>query len=301
VTAEFGTTVQWPALTVRDLRVLERAGQVLRSGQAQVELVVQEGGALLASATATGGELFHLGPWTAEVLRGLGGLDGDLPAPLFVPVEQIAEFGRQTASERNASWQALRNHPRQDRPLYCSLYLRICNAAGLPTDESFLRFLPGDFFAAPTLEAGGSMSQEELERLWQAGAEDMLVTSFFETDIIDLSQLLRNWCRNPRDEFPFRLEGRGPTSPVTRSVLSIRFLRITDRIWHRDRPVIFDFRPISQHEAYALEARYWRSVNDDRRADLADEIRVRMGEAAGPQTATAGLPPHEGGAAQAGG
>jgi hypothetical protein len=288
---QFGATIHWPKLTVRDLRALEAAAQLLRTGAGRVELLVEESGALLASMNPRGsGELFRLGRWTAEVLRGCRGLDVNLPAPLFVPVEQIAAFGRQTASERQARWQALREVPEQDRPLHCSVYLRIANAAGLPVDETFLRFLPGHFFSAPTVEPGGAMSQEDFERLWQAGAEDFLLTGFFETDIHDLAQCLRDWCRNPGDEFPFRLESGGVPSPLTRSALAIRFLPITDRIWHRDQPVVFEFRPISPQEAHALEADYWRSVNDDRRAELADEIRARLEEAAGTQPAAPGLP-----------
>jgi hypothetical protein len=65
-------------------------------------------------------------------------------------------------------------------------------------------------------------------------------------------------------------------SPVTRSVLSIRFPRTRARGWHLDRAIIFEFRPVNQVEAYQLEAAYWRSVNDERRAELAEEIRARF-------------------------
>jgi hypothetical protein len=40
--------------------------------------------------------------------------------------------------------------------------------------------------------------------------------------------------------------------------------------------VVFELRPISRQEAYGLEADYWRSVNDTRRAELAEEIRARL-------------------------
>jgi hypothetical protein len=288
---EFGTNIHWPKLTIRDLRAMEAAGQVLRSGNARVELLAEESGALVAGMSPRGGDhLFLLGRWTAEVLRGFRGLDGDLPVPLFVPVERIAEFGRHSASERLALWQALRDVPVQDWPLHCSLYLRIANAAGLPVDESFLRFLPGHFFSAPTLDPGGSVSQDEFEARWQAGAEDFLMTSYFETDIFDLAQLLREWCRNPRAQFPIRLGSEDVPSPLTRSVLAIHFLRITDRIWHRDQPVVFELRPVNRQEAYALEAGYWRSVNDTRRAELADEIRARLEELASTEPTNPGAP-----------
>jgi hypothetical protein len=122
------------------------------------------------------------------------------------------------------------------------------------------------------------MSQEEVDQRWKAGVEDFQVSGFFETDVHELARALQNWCRSPGEEFPFRFEARGVPSPVSRSALVIRLRPIIDRDWHRKRPVVFEFRPVSREEAYTLEADYWRSVSDNRRAELADEIRARSAE-----------------------
>jgi hypothetical protein len=145
-----------------------------------------------------------------------------------------------------------------------------------PVDERFLRFLPLDCFAAPSIEANQTMSPEEFTRRWEAGDEEFLVPAYFQSDVHDLSQGLREWCRSPSGEFPFRFEPNAVNAPVTRTVLNIRFPRTRDRGWHFDRPIIFEFRPVNRAEAYQLEATYWRSVNDNRRAELADEIRARL-------------------------
>jgi hypothetical protein len=243
-------------------------------------LLVEESRELLASMNANpGGILFRLGSWTSEVLRGFRGLDGSLPAPLFIPTAEIAELGRLAASERHARWQRLRNPPGEGPHRCSSLFLRFSSETGVMLEEMFLRFFPFDLFPPPTVQGSGAISPEEVARRWELGAEDFLISTFFETDIHELSGALREWCKNPEGDFPFRFQSNATPPPVTRSVLTMRFLRARDRVWHLDRPIVFEFRPVNQQEAYALEAAYWRSVNDDRRAELAEEIRARLGGA----------------------
>lgn len=276
-TVNFGALIQWPELTVRDLRSLVAANQIIRNDRGRVELLLEDNGTLLASMTTHGGsELFRLGPWTTEVMRGFRGLDGDHPAPLFIPTERIAEFAALSASDRHAAWRQLRETQPSGPHRTCSMFLRITTDTGRPAEERFLRFFPFNVFPAPTIERNETMSAEEFTRRWEAGDEDFLVTTYFQTDIHDLSQALCEWCASPSGEFPFRFEPTSVNFPVTRSVLNIRILRARDRGWHLDRAIIFEFRPVNRAEAYQLEATYWRSVNDDRRAGLADEIRGRL-------------------------
>jgi hypothetical protein len=276
-TVGFGAFIQWPELTVRDLKSLAAANQVICGDHGTVELIVEDSRALLASMSTHGGrELFGLGPWTTEVLRGLRGLDGNPPAPIFVPVQRIAELGRLSASDRIAAWQQIRETPPDSSRRVCSLSLRITTDTGRPIEERFLRFFPFNLFPAPTIDGNQTMSVEEFTRRWEAGNDDCMVTAYFQSDVHDLSQALLEWCRSPSREFPFRFEPSAVNSPVTRSVLSIRLPPTRDRGWHLDRAIIFEFRPVNRTEAYQLEAQYWRSVTDDRRAELAEEIRARL-------------------------
>jgi hypothetical protein len=276
-TVSFGAFIQWPEVTVRDLRLLDTANQIIRRDRGSVELLMEDNGALLASMSTHGGsELFRLGSWTTDVLRGFRGLDGNLPAPLFIPVQRIAEIGCLSASDRNAAWRQLRETPPDGPHRVCSLFLRVTTDTGRPIEERFLRFFPFNIFPAPTIERNETMSAEEFTRRWEAGDDDFLLTAYFQTEVQDLSQALSEWCRSPAGEFPFRFEPNVVNSPVTRSVLSIRFPRTRSRGWHLDRAIIFEFRPVNQAEAYQLEAAYWRSVNDERRAELAEEIRARL-------------------------
>jgi hypothetical protein len=276
-TVGFGAFIQWPELTIQNLRLLDAANQVVHRKGATVELLLQDNRALLASMRTHGGrDLFQLGPWSAEVLRGLRGLDGGLPAPVFVPVQRITELGHLSASDRDAAWRQLREPSAAGPRRVCSAFLRITTDTSRPIEEMFLGFFPFNLFPAPLVEANETISVEEFTRRWEAGDDDFVVIGYFQTDVHELSQALREWCKARYGEFPFHFEPNTVNSPVNRSVLSIRFGRARARGWHIDRPVIFEFRPVNRAEAYQLEAQYWRSVNDERRAELAEEIRARL-------------------------
>jgi hypothetical protein len=276
-TGHFGATIQWPDLSVHDLQTLGAANQVMREANCKVEIVVERSSEIVAvMENLTGGELLRLGVFTSEVLRGLQGLDGNLPAPIFIPNQTIANLGDLTASDRNAAWQELRCRPSEEPRRYCSVFSRIATSTGTPIDEKFIKFFPFNLFPPPTIKEGGAMSNEEFVRRWAAGEDDFLLSGFFEADVFELSEALYAWCKAPSEEFPFRFESSGEPSPITRSLLSIRFPRVRDRIWHLDRPTIFEFRPVNRQEAYKLEAAYWRSVNDSRRAELAEEIAAQL-------------------------
>jgi hypothetical protein len=123
---------------VRDLRLFEAANQLIHDDRGRVELLAESNGALLASIEVhRGNELFRLGLWTADVLRGLRGLDGRLPAPLFVQAQRISELGRISASDRNAEWQRLRDLPAEGLHRVCSLFLRLATDTGTPVERRF--------------------------------------------------------------------------------------------------------------------------------------------------------------------
>jgi hypothetical protein len=276
-TVNLGAFIQWPELTVRNLRSLDAANQLIRSGRASLELLVEDTSGLVAAMDAPrGGDLFRLGPWTPDVLRGLRNLDGNLPAPLFVPRARIMDLAHLSASEREAAWLQLRGAPSGGAPRNSSLFFRMSTDTGRPTEERFLRFLPFDVFPAPTIENNETMTPEEFKRRWELADGNFVITAYFQSDVYDLCQSLRDWCRSPSGAFPFRFERDAVDSPLTRSALNIRFLGARSRVWHVDRPIIFEFRPVNRAEAYEREATYWRSVKDERRAELADEIRGRL-------------------------
>jgi hypothetical protein len=272
----FGGSVQWPELTVRDWRALEAANQIIRSTGARMELIVEEGDHLLAVMDIPQGNfLFGLWPGPENIQRALRGLDGESPAPVRVAPNAIAEIADMTPTDRGARWHAERHYGSDPRRRVSSVFLRMTTADGHPFEEQFHRFLPFNFFPTPTIQTDGSVTAEEVQRHWTEGESDFILTYFYHEDIHELTQELRNWCQDPRSEFPFRFQAGGVPNPVTRSRLTIRLLRRRDRVWYVDRPIIFEFRPVNQREAYEMEANYWRQRGDERRAELAQEICER--------------------------
>ncbi len=160
----------------------------------------------------------------------------------------------------------------------------MANPDGVVVEESFLTILTRNPFSAPRVGPGGSVTQEDLDRQWNGGEVDFRMTAYFEADVFEMARLLREWCRNTRSEFPFRFRfgPNDPPTPLARSVLSVVFPRAADRVWHRERPIVFEFRPVNRAEAYELEASFWRASGQPARAELADEIRARYLCADGP-------------------
>jgi hypothetical protein len=269
--------IHWPELTIGDLHLLVAANDLFQRTDARVDVVSDSDGALLLGLTAHGRvPPFRLGAFNAAVIAGLGGLDPVVPAPLFVPSQEISRLGSLSPSERHEAWQQFRGNPPGGRHRVSSIYLRMATDGGHVIEERFLGFFSFDFFPAPAIESNAVWSAENFRNAWDAAALDFVIQGFFEDDVHVLSQALLEWLRARKGEFPFRLEPNTVTSPVTRSALAIRLLRARDRVWHVDRPIIFEFRPVNRREAYRLEAVYWRSVNDERRAALADEIYSRL-------------------------
>jgi hypothetical protein len=268
-----GSTIQWPELTVRDWRALETANQVMRSGGARIELIIEEGNRQLGiMENAPGDALFPMGPGQENIQRALRGLDSVSPAPIHMTPGAMAEIANMTQYDREARWQAERHYDVNPRRRVSSVFLRLAMADGRPFEERFLRFFPFSFFPAPSFENGEGVEADELRRQWTEGENDFLLTCFYNPDIHELALELCNWCKNPQGEFPFRFYSGGTPEPITRSILTIRLLRSRERRWYRDRPIIFEFRPVNRREAYKMEASYWQAMGDERRAQLAQEI-----------------------------
>ncbi|MFO0945648.1 MAG: hypothetical protein U1D30_06850 [Planctomycetota bacterium] len=277
------SSTHWPELTVRDWRALESANQIIRKGGARIELIMEEGNRQLAvMENPQGSLLFKLWPGPEVIQRALRGLDGELPAPVRTSPAIVAEIANMSQVDRCARWKAERNYDSDPRRRVSSIYLRLTTANGHPFEERFLRFLPFDFFPAPTFRTDIS---DDVKRQWNEGENDFQLVCFFYADIYELAKELCTWCANPDGEFPLRIQSGGTAEPVTRSVMTVRLLRRRDRPFYCDRPIIFEFRPVNRREAYEMEAGYWRTKGDQERAQLAQEICDRepsAGSAVGP-------------------
>jgi hypothetical protein len=268
----FGASVQLPELTVEDWRALEIANQILRTDEARMELILEDVDRQFGVIEcAKGADLFPAFPGPGVVGRALQGLDAELPAPVHLLDESLAAIADMTPNDRAAHWLKERNDLSNSRPSFSSIFLRLTNQDGCPFEERFLRFLPFDFFE-PTVTCDDASRSQEFVRQWTEGETDFTIISYFASDIHELALQLDKWCERPEGEFPFRFRSGGTPEVVTRSAMTVRFLKSRDRVWYRDRPIIIEIRPVNRKEAYQMEAMYWRSKGDDRRAQLAQEI-----------------------------
>jgi hypothetical protein len=271
-------SVQWPELTVRDLKTLDAANHLLGDPAMRIELLDEGSDRVLGSmANPSAHVIFPLEQFQGSISKGLRGLENSLPAPVLLPRNEMTRAAELTPSERAARWQALRNRDRADVPRFSAIFLRLTNAEGRPFDERFLAYLPFQLFNPPTFKDEADPSPlGDWRQKWVDADDDFILTSYFVEDIHELSKLIENWCKTPEENFPVKFSGDSDPSVISRSMMTVRFLRRRDRIWHIDRPIVFELRPVNPEEAYEMEAGYWRSLGDDRRAELAHEICDRI-------------------------
>jgi hypothetical protein len=280
-TRPFQVGVSLPNLSVRDVLTLGEASNIVQTAGARIELVSEDSGRMFASLVLNEtADYFGIADWDPDVFRGLQGADGSLPFPVLLSQARLAEFGRLPEPERASEWEQLRRSAASDPPTVCSVYVRISNEVGAAALEEFLCFLPRLPISPPILGEGAPMDQTTFEAHWRAGTEEFTITAYFETDVLEMARLLRAWCLDPSTPFPFSFNPDAISSPLTRTFATIHLPRVIDRVWHRERPVVFEFRPIDRAESYELEAGYWRSQGDNARAELAEEIRDRLQQAA---------------------
>ena len=74
------------------------------------------------------------------------------------------------------------------------------------------------------------------------------------------------------------LEGRFCAAPLQGN-LETEFLPAIDRQWYRELPMRVVVRPLTREEELEVEAAYWQSVGDIRRAELAEERLQAVREA----------------------
>jgi hypothetical protein len=287
--SNFRVRLHWSELTVRDLRTVETANQVIRDSSARVELIIEKDGAVLGTLTNPSGKKLFVADDEISYQRALRGVDGALPAPFHIKDSILKEMENLGASERTLRWQEFRSD--ENKLKFSSIYIRLTNSEGQPLDEEFIRFFPFNLIPTPEFTDTDQGTGAELQRQWTEAEQDFTITAYFAPDIHDLAQSIHAWCDKPADGFPFRFFGDPPPEPSTRSMITVRLLRRRDRTWYVDRPIIFDLRPVNEKESYQMEAEYWRKTGDERRAQLAQEICDRVQPSTASIDTTQPLPP----------
>lgn len=268
------TWIHWPEATVRDIRAIVSANKLAREGRARLELVLGKDEQLIGSSECPpGASCFVLGRDDDHFQRALRGLPNNSPCPTSLTASELIRVGNMAGSARQEYWDEI---SRNCTDRHSAVFIRMLTAEGRPFEEQFLRFLPYDFIKSPEIdESSAVMTANELKVKWNDGRTDFAITGFFAPDMFELATNLRDWCRDLQGDFPFGFSNETSSEPTLRTMLTIRLLPRRNRVWHQDRPVIFEFRPVNRRESYHIEAEYWRGKGDEPRAKLAEEIRDR--------------------------
>lgn len=274
-------SIRWPSVSVGDLLSIHAAQKLLDQTPVNLEVIRDDKNELLVSTTSDPPlKLFKLLLWDDRAVSALEGLDKSLPLPLFLIRGQVEEvLSLNSHIDRQRWWQNIIDTPSEELRTYYSVYLRITSETGRIIEDSFLQFIHDNPFTPPTLEEGASLTQDELDSKWNTGSEDFKIQAFFDVELMDGVSSLIAWMKNPASDFPFKFEFDNEVRSISqdRTVISVVLNKIINKTWYMERPLVFEFRPINRYEAYDLEAKYWRSVQDYPRQLLAEEIRDRCG------------------------
>jgi hypothetical protein len=278
IAARISVAVRVPRLVIRDVENILAANQLLTQEGVRFELLFGDSGRFFGGGSlgAGGATLFNVPDWYAAARAALQGLDGELPFPQFVSRDDLMRVASASPADREAYWREVRDRAAEERPVVTYFLLQMVDAVGRVYGEEFLGFVRGTLSNPFVLDAQAGVSQQDLDRQWQAGAVSFSITGSFTEDTFQLSNVLLEWADDLRADFPLHFTSQGVTEPGLRSVVTMAYLPSVDRTWHRFRPVVIQVRPANPVERYAAEAEYWRSVNDEGRAQLADEIRLRF-------------------------
>ena len=147
--------------------------------------------------------------------------------------------------------------------------------------EEFLGFLPGVTFNAPQLD--DPEKQKFLDEQWQKREQIMGITCYIVKTADEIAQAVIRWAEDRSPPFPgIHIWKDAPVPHHCKAISQTEFLPAIDRQWYRELPMRVVVRPLTREEELEVEAAYWQSVGDTRRAELAEEISRRFERLATP-------------------
>jgi len=270
--------ILWHRATVDDLRHIVAANRLVSAQQTSVDLFLDGSPPKIFGTLLAGGDnsqLFQTGIWDEESIKALDGLDGRLPAPMFIKREKLVEIAQMEEQARAAYWQAVR-----DGESAKSVYSIVISELAHDYEEKIvspklIALSKGVLFSPPSVKSSGEFDHEAFERQWRLGSERIEMSSYYTTDVLTLAAELDVWARHNREPFPFSMASAKVDHPTSRSLMRFIAEKEIDRVWHRMRPFVIRFRPTTRAEAYSMEAKFWTEQGDELRAMLAQEIADR--------------------------
>jgi len=254
-------------LTVGDIITFRDANQLFEQGELTTEVTVRGKRLIPIDDLNVGGAGANL---FGELVEGLAEVDSTIPFPLYVDNEYIDRLLACDQSKLQCEIESIYDERKASRLTLTTIFLRHTNHVGEEYYEEYLGLQPPNFgFKAPKT-VGKGISQDEIDKQWDAGVDFRFEMSFRE-DIYDLSQSLRDWVADTDQPFPFQFDN-DLRFHYCKTRMIICFDAVIDRKWYLERRVIFRFRPASKAEQYGLEMEYWNSQGDANRAELLREL-----------------------------
>lgn len=260
-----------PALQVGQLLDLQRASEIAADGQLEVQLRVDGVGNLGSTQPGSGIPFRMTDVLPIETLTVLAEIDRALPIPTFTAPGLIEQLETAPHERRATEFEAVKVKLAQNRPSATSILLRFASSDGQDFREEYLGCLPiGCHFSAPEV-SNGSMTQDQIDGLWSSGKDHFKMTMLFREDCYTLAEQVREWVDDPSEPFPFRCDNELQFHYCKTRFEQEHYPHI-DRFWFIERPVVFRFCPVIRAEQYRVEMEYWRSINDERRAEMLTEM-----------------------------
>ncbi|MBL8821816.1 MAG: HD domain-containing protein [Planctomycetia bacterium] len=269
----FTWSLRWDRMQIKHLKQIAYLNSISRSRAFRIESVLASDGRTIGVSNATGLEegLFPLPSWLYLLLDALEGQDESLAIPIFVIQEELQKVALQDTAQKLDYWKEFRS---SKKILGTAIVLQFATSAGKVYFEETLKTQPGRLFSAPRIDSP-DISQTELEKKWDEGKEFFQLTSYYNKDIYELGEILRNWSTGDGADFPLHFSSSGSPPLYVKSMLSVTFHPICNTEWDDIQRVVFLLRPVNEPEGYSMEATYWESKGDKKRAELAREIADR--------------------------
>jgi hypothetical protein len=262
-----------PELTVGTLRKLTLARETIAKRAVDMQVEVDGIGVMARHPNAANNALHIPDLIEDDVLTILADFDRDLPFPCAALADMFDAIVKSPAEDRRRNFQEATERRKAVRPHLTSIRLRLADAFARDYHEEFLGFLPQrGHFRPPTVSGSGTMTQEQLDALWNAGDQHFRFDMHFREDHAKLTSELRTWMDDPTQSFPFKGAELSPRDfHFCKTTIEREHLPFIDRVWYIERPVVFRFRPASKSEQYRIEKAYWDEVGDRGRSELVQE------------------------------
>lgn len=274
---------RWPFVVADDLETISLARQISTRGEGQVQIVEDATGKLIATqAISDVAPLLDrlLPEWaTEDTVKDLLRIGGMSP----LPVDRLAlDTILKSADEPS---RVLSEQIGGRKNAVTSLVIVFTDPDNNVLDEEFLGFVHGRMTPNMQVAEGSTFSQWELDLKLMEGREEIRAVTYLEPDLFAIAEVVREWARNPSHDFPIGFEIGPPQAPMTRTVFTMTYYPIIDRLWHYEWPVRIALRSVSRLEAIEMEIAYWSGVGDERRAELLQERLAELRE--GPKSVSA--------------